>query len=99
MATETRFSSTQAHKIGDEVHNVIVEIDGESHAAFVRITGIVSQQTREKPDWMSADSAGGRLYPLTETVYTAEVIRSRPSSVPAFSDALGDHFGRLASDD
>ncbi len=96
MAT---FESTKQHNVGEEVSGVILEIAGESHAARVRVTGIVSQETVERPNWMSVDSVGGRLYPLTRTTYLADVIWSRVTGMPnSASNALAQHVSNLTDD-
>lgn len=98
-STTVEFATSKNHEVGEEVAGVVVEIGGAWHAARVRITGVVGKQVTERPAWMRPDSEGGRLYPLTETTYQAEVIRSRPTSAPAASDALGRHESALENED
>ena len=94
----TTWKSTTTHAAGDEVPGCMVVVDGDLHAARVRIDGIASQEQIERPSWLDADSAGGRQYPLTETTYEVTVLRSRPAVVSGNSDAVEQHVGNLRGD-
>jgi hypothetical protein len=105
---EITFSATKAangegndYAVGDEVRGVVCVIDGDYHAARVRVTEIVSRETVERPEWMGAPRVPARgadlHYPILRTTYRAEVIHSRVTRIPAASDALSTHLENLGS--